>query len=506
MSATINYESFNYRQKLFCLTDTVKVECKTEAKPDCKILSLTPFITYLGSETINGQIKYTGKIIYEALSQNETFTDKSECATEFLGTIKSDEIENDYFSKVDFEIIKTDYDVVNGFLVITTIITAHVTFYKDASQKYVCGGDGLVVKSEVTTLSKQIFSKRSSATVIEEFEIGALLRDVLLHSEQAVVTSVQCGIGCVIAEGEWSISLYALQKNENNDILKETKTFPFRLEIECDGVTPTMRAVANAVVSDRAISAVCYEETGTTTVKVELTLKLDGDAYACEDLPVAIDAFSISDELDLKKEEITFYEPTALLSFNERFCERVLIDELEPGSKLVFSTCNEVKKISSTIENGYIKTEYAIGCTLYYKNGDGNLFTVPTQFPIGITENLPDALIADDANTYAIVCDFNAKAVTLSEVEVYGTVKLSATFTQKKSVVAVVDATVVGEKAPNDHAFSIYIAQSNEDLWTLSKRLSVSPDDLIKANPDLEFPLIGDERIIVYRQKTKEYS
>ena len=505
MSATINYEKFDYRQKIFCLTDTVKVECKTEAKPDCKIVSLTPFITYCGNEISNGQIKYTGKIIYSALSQNETATEKSECATEFLGTVKSDEIQGDYFSKIEFEIIKTDYDVINGFLVITTVITAHITFYQVASQKYVCGGDDLIVKSDISTLSKQIFSKSLNTTVIEEFEVNGLLSEILLHNEQAIVTSVQCGIGCIIAEGEWSISLYALQKNENNDILKENKTFPFRLEVECDNVTPTMRAIANVSVSGSIIGATSYEETGTTTVKVELSLKLDGDAYSCEDLPVAIDAFSVNEEIEVKKEEISFYEPTALLSFNERFCERVSIDELEPGSKLVFSVCNKIKEISSTIENGVLRAEYAIDFTLYYKNS-GGIFTVSAQFPIGITETLPDALIADEINLNAVVCDFNAKAITLSEVETYGIVKLAVTFFSKKSVLALVDATVLGEKAPNEHAFSVYIALAGEDLWTLAKRLSVNPDDLISANPDLEFPLVGDERIVVYRQKTKEYS
>ena len=505
MSATINYEKFDFRQKVFCLTDTVKVECKLDAKPDSKVVSLTPFITCCGNEVTNGQIKYTGKIIYSVLTTNETGVEKAECATEFLGTIKSDEILSDLSAKVSLEILKTDYDIVNGFLIITTVITAHSCFYKTASQKYLCGGDNLIVKSDMATLSKQIFTKSSTATVIEEFEVNNLLSEVLLHDEKAVITSVQCGIGCIIAEGEWSITLFALQKNENNDILKETKIFPFRLEIECDGVTPTMRAIANATVSGAQINAVSYEETGTTIIKTELSIKLEGDAYSFEELPVAVDAFSVSEELDLKKQEIIFYEPTALLSFDERFCERVLIEELEPGSKLIFAVCNKIKEISSSLEKGTLKIEYALDCTLYYKN-NGDLFTVNAQFPIGITENLPDSLVADEVKIRAVVCDFNAKAVTLSEVEAYGIVKLSATFMQKRSVVALVDATVTGEKSPNEHAFTVYIPLAGEDLWTLAKRLSVNPDDLINTNPDLEFPLVGDERIVVYRQKTKEYS
>ena len=505
MSATINYENFKVKQKVFCLTDTVKVECKTDAKLDSKIVSLTPFITCSKNEILNGQVKYTGRIIYSVLSQNDGVLNKSECATEFLGTIKSDDILPDFSASVDLEIIKTDHDVVNGFIVITTTITARVTFYKTTTQKYVCGGENVIVKSDMTSLSKEIYSKTSHTTVIEEFEVNNLLCEVIHHDEQAIITSVQCGVGCIIAEGEWSITLFALQKNEIFDILKETRVFPFRLEIECDNVTPTMRAVASAFVSGAKIDATSFEETGTTTVKAELSLTLCGNAYSFEELLIAVDAFSVSDELDVKKQEIVFSEPVAQLFFNERFCERVLIDELEPASKLVFAVCNKIKEISVLVESGTLKAEYAIDCTLYYKN-NGDTFTVKTEFPIGIVENLPDGLVADEVVLSAVVCDFNAKAISLTEVETYGIVKLSAIFMQKKSIVALIDATVVGEKLPNDHAFSVYIPLAGEDLWTLSKRLSVSPDDLINTNPDLCFPLVGDERIVVYRQKTKEYS
>ena len=40
----------------------------------------------------------------------------------------------------------------------------------------------------------------------------------------------------------------------------------------------------------------------------------------------------------------------------------------------------------------------------------------------------------------------------------------------------------------------------NEDLWSLAKRLSVCPEQLVSTNPELQFPLTGEERIVIYRQ------
>ena len=44
-------------------------------------------------------------------------------------------------------------------------------------------------------------------------------------------------------------------------------------------------------------------------------------------------------------------------------------------------------------------------------------------------------------------------------------------------------------------------ALENEDLWGLAKRLGQYPEALLETNPDLQFPLTGKERIVVYRQK-----
>ena len=58
----------------------------------------------------------------------------------------------------------------------------------------------------------------------------------------------------------------------------------------------------------------------------------------------------------------------------------------------------------------------------------------------------------------------------------------------------------VGEKQKPTHALSVYIPCEGEELWSLAKRLNVHPEDLINANKELQFPLSGKERIVVFRQ------
>jgi hypothetical protein len=46
-----------------------------------------------------------------------------------------------------------------------------------------------------------------------------------------------------------------------------------------------------------------------------------------------------------------------------------------------------------------------------------------------------------------------------------------------------------------------FMPEEGEELWSLSKRLNVCPDQLVATNKELQFPLTGKERIVVYRRK-----
>ena len=60
---------------------------------------------------------------------------------------------------------------------------------------------------------------------------------------------------------------------------------------------------------------------------------------------------------------------------------------------------------------------------------------------------------------------------------------------------------MTGDKKTEDSAISVYIPREGEELWSLAKRLNATPESIMSANKDLQFPLTGKERIAVYRQK-----
>ena len=58
-----------------------------------------------------------------------------------------------------------------------------------------------------------------------------------------------------------------------------------------------------------------------------------------------------------------------------------------------------------------------------------------------------------------------------------------------------------GERNRLGSAISVFVATRGDDLWDVAKRLGSDEEEILKYNSDLTFPLDGDERVILYRQK-----
>ena len=52
-------------------------------------------------------------------------------------------------------------------------------------------------------------------------------------------------------------------------------------------------------------------------------------------------------------------------------------------------------------------------------------------------------------------------------------------------------------------AISVHVARPGESLWDVAKATGTTPEAVMAQNPDLELPLKGGERVIVYRYLEK---
>lgn len=509
--------AFNLKKETFSLLNPIKniesntvIDCRStelESVPD-SVLCVANTINLTGNEILSGKIKYYAKLFFICAYKTEDETKKCECAVEFTGEIVTGENTSDFIPDISLVVSNTEVKIDDRRLIFTANVCAKCDLFLKESVSLLSGGEEIFTKNIPTNIYRSCGIKNFSTPIFDDFELAYPVKEVLLHTENAIISSVTPKIDGIIVEGDAVVSLFLLQNDENSDIVKETRCFPFRIEFDENNITPTMCANSFLQVKPAIVDVTNYEDTAKCTVKIELPLLIKTELFEVKEYSITADAFSKTNDLSLNKGEVTMRYPLTNFTVSKKFCERVsLIEPFEVGSKVLGALVNKVTKNNVKIENKTLTADLTIFATAFIKSNDKGIFTFNYNFNLSIVEPINiDNSNNLEASISVCVPEIYTRAVTLTEIDSYGLVKIFVQITDKKTETVVFDATVTGEKQPTTHALNVFIAFSGEDLWSLSKRLNLSPEEVEKQNPELTFPLTGEEQIIIFNRKVKEYS
>ncbi len=497
------FETIKFNEKKEQILGNVKVECRTEISTEevNKVLSVNAIPTASNGECANGQVKYNGKVIFHViyLSQ-EGLLSKCECGAEYSGALPFEcDMENTAVS-VSVVTEKTESDLSGARLQVTAYLTATASLSGNQSVKMFTGGDGYVVDRHEMPYVKSYGVKKGVYPVEEEFELNYQVAEVLAHNLRANITAVQCGVGCIIVDGEVYLGALLLQNIEKSDIIREEKTFPFRMEIEYGDAMPAMTAIAR--VSEKAFKTDIQVDGDNqkSKVQVSVTLCFEGEAFTRETVTAATDAFSLAVDTNAERDCKTVLIPQGMRTVPKRVGGRANNDELVAGTRLMSVGGEKIEITACQREEDKLSVTGVVYATGYLRDSEGNISSVKWQTPF---ETLLDCAVkeGDEFEVRAFVEKPTAKIVSLTEAEIEVDAIFSVTVYEKECINYVKEVTCGEEKTPETCAISVYIPTAGEDLWSLAKRLNVCPDDLVANNKELQFPLSGEERIVIYRQK-----
>ncbi len=496
------FEKISYEQKLPEVAHQVKVDCKSNLSCEeiASILSVAPFVSVEGVENLDAKAKFNGKInFYITYVDKDGNIKKNECGAEFDGEIDMGENHGDTKVKIGVCVQKVEYDINGIYLVVSAILLASAKKTRLIEKSALIGGEDLYT-NQCEFCSMQNLGKRTGAYPIEEeFDLSYPVEEVLYHKAEAVITMAQCGVGSIIVDGEVLLSLVLLQKNEKKDIIKETRVLPFRMEIESEEAMPNMLATASVREKSFKTDVGVDEEKGSSVVMVYVSLAFEGEAYNEVTKTIAKDVFSTQREVEIVKEDCEQITPLESRNYSFLVSGRASVGELPIGA-VAPVVCMEnvnVLEIKGT-SNGLCLTATYSG-NIYFKDGDkviSRKFEMPFEKEIS-GEFDSDTIIECEARAFK----GEVRIVSSTEVDIDGEVYLSVSLFKKCQMKMVSDIKLLDEKQENSCAISVYLAIKDEEQFSLAKRLNVCPEKLIETNQDLQFPLTGNERIVVYRQK-----
>jgi len=492
------YETLNVGNVKTSVQNKFVVEKSTNLSSSKKILSVSASAFSLDSAVDGGLYTYNGRVVFYVCYLDENGEIKKfETAENFS---EKQAIDPDTCSIVmNVSVQKTDFSFKDDVLTLKAYLLAMGEASKCQTVSAFSGGDNVVLDKEEIEYSKSLGQKGCDYPVEEEFSLNYAVKDVVVQNVDASITSVQSGIGAIIVDGEAYLRLLFLISGEKSDIIKEERTIPFRVEIECDDALPQMTATASVCIKGLKTDVSVEEDTGKSTVSALVNLGFKGEVFALERTEILRDAFSTTEEIEIEKSHACVYSPDKCEYLSAKVSGRAMVDELPFGEK-VSSTCDEKFEVTAfSCENGVLSVDGALSMKVYLTGDDG---TRACYLETPVSFSLECALVGcDEKDILVVVKNSYARLISLTEIEIGANLGVSVKARDKREISFIEKVKVLGAKPTCDFPISVYLTTAGEELWSLSKRLRVSPEKLIETNKDLQFPLTGKERIVIYRQK-----
>lgn len=501
MKMELNLESISLRNKETEYKDVIKAECKTEIDSSTisKILGIYVKSTNSDSDFINGQIKYRSQVIYSiCYIDNDKKIRKFECAKEIAGEISNIAVSSGYV-KLRIKPEKTEGDLSGLHLTIKAIFSVYAFVSCQERNEFVLGGENLICKKNDCDYYRSYGKRKCFFPIEEEFTIDYKIENVLNHKITPVITAVQCGVGAIIIDGEVYISALLLQSSEKCDIIREQKVLPFRAELEYEEAMPQMMALAEVIERNFKTDISVDEENNESVVVVSISLLLEGEAFSKENCVICDDCFSLQKELSLEVKVCDKVSPLEQRSITQDIkCSSVVVDGVE-DQKLLAVGYERVELVDVKFIKDSIMLSGIVSFTALYKNEQGEI----TFRKIDSDFNSTLVLDENDKASYQVSAFLVAVDVSANggALDVNAKVNFLVVGAEKEKIKLLQAVNDVGEKQTETASISVYIAYKDEELWSLAKRLNTPPEEICEINKELQFPLTGKERIVIYRQK-----
>lgn len=466
----------------------VEANLNLSAERSDAITSVSGFVAGTQTTVEGGVVKCTGKVFF-----NVTFTGEDEerietgVKFEFKKTVDGDAID----AYCDYEL--EDFAVKNdgGMLFVTCELLRTVSVFTKRETSFVEDVDALSDKKDATFLTTRF--NRGEADVEDGFET-VKIKKVLASEAKAVVLSCKSAKNLVTVTGTAVVSFVLLPFSENSDILKEARVIPFKFEFDAQGVKQEDVSTAIVFVNELSVKVVTDEEENKSTVDSLVKLDFCITSFGVDNRTFVADAISRDCSLQFQKAELTYQKPLGQKTVTERVSGKAVVNVPE-YSRFIKAVCERAVVDEVKCDNGeaVISGIIQADCLFF---GDNGVVSEKSQLPFSVTVDYSGDFI-DGVS----VCVENLQG-RLRSGKLEQDATLYVGFCENVTVRQTLVCDVFEGEQTNASVtpISIYIAKNGDTEWDVVKALGESIDDIKTYNDDLNFPLSGEERIIVFRK------
>lgn len=499
MSVSGKYEKCTYIAVGRPFAAQTIVECRLADWSDNTVLAVDARTVLGGAEVLSGEVRYGGRLYFTVLAATpEGSVIGAERGAEFTHKAECESAAPAQTADVRLCVEKVEAKKDGRAIVLTAILSAEITLFVPAELSYLSGGDGVAVDLRPVRVTR-VHACRGEAEIEEEFDTE-YVGDVIAHSERACVQRVTASAGALDVSGEICLGILAKREGENDTVSYE-RLIPFRAEIPCDEASQGCGCSAEAVVRSVNISASCDEDKNRCRILAEFTLGLSGRAYRGETVYMGADAFCPGYESVLERTAVESCEPVAAFSAAERISGTAAISEKVDFACSLQAIAFGGVRAAASASDGEVIAEGVVSATVLMKDGDGVPSGTELSLPFSFPVRCDRAKAGQRVAVSALACGISARQKKEGELEAECALKLYFTLYESSRTEAVTRIEAGAAVPESAAAVSVYIPAAGDGLWDVAKKLKKPPEEVRRTNAELEFPLTGGERIVIYRRK-----
>ncbi len=499
MTATPSYAKHKHTKKITEVIAQSIVECKMPDYAENTILAVHPSLVIGGKEVHAGEVRYGGKIHYSILAKNmDGGIIATERGIEFSHKAEDVAIASNHKTDIAFKLEKTTVKQDGKAIILSTIITATISIFANEELEYLSGGENIVCNYRPMS-TRQIQHCNGIFEIEEEFETE-YVGDILMHCEQINCTKVVTGVESLNTSGEINLSIIAKKEGENV-ILCYERLIPFHAEIACADAVPKLASIASANIQSVNLQATCDEERNKCHIVATFKVAVYGKVFIKDEVTVVDDAFCLNHNSLATKENYSIQEPAYAFSATEKIHGTAIIDKQIDFGCVLYATALHSTEIMAMAQDGEIIAEGLLKSILFYKDSDNITKSATLHLPFTFPIAFDKVKTGQKVRVSCIACGVAVQQKVEGELETEATFKLFITIDNHDEVKYLSKLHIGDTIVQTDSAISVYLPKKGDTLWKIAKQLRQPPELIQQSNAHLNFPLKGQERIVVYRKK-----
>lgn len=483
------------------------IECKLPVNNDTqvsKILCASAKSYISAFEANNGEVNFSGNVNFQVIYENE---DKVASALDYTADFKdkfvSDKINPMVVPIITSNVVDVNTTTLNNEVKVVAIveICVEIIHTEEVSALVEVTGDQVFTKTETINYSNFLGVLSDKFEVGYDVEIKDNILQVLEVSLSPYLESVVADDRIAKVTGGANVDICYLTNGETPLLRSYQTTVDFVQEVALDALTSDACIQSNLNINYSQIKVTTNIDADNAIVNLSIPYDYLGYAFSESTMDVVTDVFSLNNYVNVSTQSVAGIKCAESLQDTSKVSGYVTIED-NFIDEVLGTCCNTITLATSAIANNTLTLEGVASTTVIYLNKETNtMHTAIVEMPFSITENLEN--VTDD---YSAVVTLSLGEVSCrlkrgSELEVNATLFVYANLYGETLEAVITGVTIQDEKPETNSVLTIYVVKPNETVWDIAKELNISPDDLLYQNPNVNLPLMGGEKLIVYRQK-----